>query len=204
MSTLSAAEWNDRYPSRLPVPVRYRNGHTDTVTTTRGAAWSDDDGEWVIVERFGPRPLAMIEPLATDEQRLAEGWLPPDKVEELQGELNELRRWKTQHLWSHDWRTTTDGTARCRHCSFGVEGDPASHQMSCQLYEGPLRHEWLHHLTRVNPSFGGTDYRCVCGGWFRMGGLAGHGDGTEWAEPVCPNADQTWRGARSEEGATNG
>ena len=83
MSTLSAAEWNERYPSRLPVPVRYRNGHTDTVTTTRGAAWSDDDGEWVIVERFGPRPLAMIEPLATDEQRLAEGWLPPNKVEEL-------------------------------------------------------------------------------------------------------------------------
>lgn len=118
--------------------------------------------------------------------------------------LAELQAKFDRHMWGHDWRPDAKGGARCRHCGFGKEGEPASHQMSCRLYEGPLRHEWLGHLSRANPTFGGDDYYCICGGWFRRGGMAGHGDGTATAVPVCPNADQTWRGAaRIAEGNTD-
>jgi hypothetical protein len=64
--------------------------------------------------------------------------------------------------------------------------------MDCRFYVGTLEHRWV--ATDWNGTFGGYDHRCVCGGWFRRGGLAGHGDGSETAEPVCPNAGQTYRG----------
>lgn len=68
------------------------------------------------------------------------------------------------------------------------------HWMDCREYVGPLEHRWIN--TGINPTFGGIDYWCVCGGWFRQGGMAGHGDGSEDAKPICPHADQDWRGPR--------
>lgn len=78
---------------------------------------------------------------------------------------------------------------RCRICN----RKESEHREYCRLYVGPLTHVWAR--TRVNPTFGGIDYDCRCGGWFRQGGMAGHGDGTDMATPVCPNAEQTYRGA---------
>lgn len=72
----------------------------------------------------------------------------------------------------------------------------ATHRMYCPEYVGPLEHRWTG--TRVNPTFGGVDYFCLCGGWFRQGGLAGHGDRTETAEPICSRAGQDWRGPRAD------
>lgn len=80
----------------------------------------------------------------------------------------------------------------CRTCS-SKYGTP--HSMYCKLYVGPLEHYWQ--STRWNGTFGGIDHNCICGGWFRKGGSAGHGDGTEDAEAICPKADQDWRGPRS-------
>jgi hypothetical protein len=82
---------------------------------------------------------------------------------------------------------------RCRWCSYHEH----RHQMRCKLYVGALTHKWLH--TRINPTFGGIDHDCSCGGWFRQGGLAGHGDGTSAAEPICPRAEENWRGPRPED-----
>jgi hypothetical protein len=84
----------------------------------------------------------------------------------------------------------------CRSCGTRHGG---THHMSCRHYVGPLEHKWI--KKDWNGTFGGIDHRCTCGGWFRKGGLAGHGDGTEEAEAVCPNAAQDWRGPRPEEEA---
>lgn len=105
-------------------------------------------------------------------------------------------------------RHTSNG--RCRHCSAVVdprfstarrptrEGlapvEAQPHRMHCRFHVGPLEHRWVR--TGINGTFGGVDHDCACGGSFRRGGLAGHGDGSETAEPVCPDADQTWRGPR--------
>jgi hypothetical protein len=102
--------------------------------------------------------------------------------------LAELDRIKARHAWSAIYRATPRG-GRCRNCS----GAEAAHRMHCKHYVGPLEHRWAH--TRSNGTFGGIDFDCMCGGWFRLGGMAGHGDGTEQAQPVCPNAEQTWREA---------
>lgn len=80
-------------------------------------------------------------------------------------------------------------SGHCRGC--GRKAD--EHLMSCRLYVGPLEHRWIR--TGVNGTFGGVDHYCTCGGWFRQGGLAGHGDGTNDAEPVCPNVEQAHRAA---------
>lgn len=68
------------------------------------------------------------------------------------------------------------------------------HNMSCREYVGPLEHRWARRT--YNGTFGGVDHWCICGGWFRQGGVAGHGDRTETAEPICPRRDQDWRGPR--------
>lgn len=102
----------------------------------------------------------------------------------------------------HDARNTVRG--RCRWCSgiLNRQMHPNrpeisyGHKMRCRFYVGPLEHHWVH--TRVNPTFGGIDHDCACGGWFRLGGSAGHGDGSETAAAVCPHADQDWRGPRGE------
>jgi hypothetical protein len=89
--------------------------------------------------------------------------------------------------WLAIYRVGPDGGI-CRTCG----GKENAHRMRCRHYVGPLEHRMS--LRGINGSFGGYDYDCICGGWFRQGGLAGHGDGTTDAEAVCPNADQTWRG----------
>jgi hypothetical protein len=86
----------------------------------------------------------------------------------------------------------------CRTCPGRIGHRPRPHAMYCRLYVGPLEHRWIR--KDRNGTFGGTDHDCLCGGWFRRGGLAGHGDGTEDAEVVCPNADQDWRGPRPDGG----
>lgn len=102
-----------------------------------------------------------------------------------------------RHMWGHDWRPSgVDGTVRCRHCSFGREDDPASHRMDCRLYAGPLRHEWIR--TRYNPTFGGVDYYCICGGSVRV-----HDEQTT-SEPTCPKVSEVWRAARIAEENTDG
>lgn len=105
------------------------------------------------------------------------------------------------------WRARHTVRGRCRYC--GALVDPnhphvewilaaSVHAMRCQMYVGPLEHRWVG--KRINGTFGGLDHECACGGSFRLGGLAGSGDGSETAEPVCPNADQDWRGERSSGG----
>jgi hypothetical protein len=79
-------------------------------------------------------------------------------------------------------------TGTCRGCG----GREDRHHESCRLYVGPLTHEWL--AMKWNETFGGVDHFCRCGGWFRQGGVAGHGD-----PPVCPYADQSWRGPQPAE-----
>lgn len=88
------------------------------------------------------------------------------------------------------WRARNVAYGRCRTCGAAID-DGKPHRMHCRHYTGHLEHHWIR--TGWNGTFGGTDYDCVCGGWFRRGGLAGHGDGSEHAEPVCPHADQTKR-----------
>ena len=78
--------------------------------------------------------------------------------------------------------------AKCRFC-WATPLEPGGHHgADCQFYRGPLDHKWIRKTW--NGTFGGLDHWCSCGGWFRQGGIAGHGDGTHDAEPVCPNADQ--------------
>jgi hypothetical protein len=119
----------------------------------------------------GPRIISLIRQL--DEAR--------NEVERLKARCERL-----VNYWP-------DG--RCRYCSGRFDGS-RPHAMYCRLYEGPLTHEWVR--TGFNGTFGGIDHVCRCGGWFRQGGLAGHGDGSDLAEPICPNADQTHRGQRLE------
>jgi hypothetical protein len=100
------------------------------------------------------------------------------------------------------WRAANVLRGRCRTCSGILDQElyprardfELGHRMRCRFYVGPLEHRWV--SKRMNGTFGGLDHDCVCGGWFRQGGLAGHGDGSNDAEPICPNADQDWRGLR--------
>lgn len=121
------------------------------------------------------------------------------EIEELRTELDlvksELAEAKARIdrlVWSQTYRSTWRGSNRmvgiCRVCG----GEENNHQMRCRHYVGPLEHKWTY--VRQNGTFGGTDHDCSCGGWFRLGGLAGHGDGTDKAEVVCPKSFETWRG----------
>lgn len=74
MSTLSAAEWNERYP--IGTVVRWAG----TVAVVDGLASDTDDPKVRISGGLGKLAFARIadlHPCFTDEQRLAEGWLPP-------------------------------------------------------------------------------------------------------------------------------
>lgn len=94
------------------------------------------------------------------------------------------------------WRATHTVRGACRYCSTRPPEPSSLHRMSCRFYVGPLEHRWAR--DGWNGTFGGVDHFCVCGGWFRLGGIAGHGDGTEEADVVCPNADQDWRGPKAD------
>lgn len=111
--------------------------------------------------------------------------------EDVQALLAEVERLRAALLRSRDYRP--DGG--CRTCPGRIGDRPRPHAMYCRAYVGPLTHEWV--STRPNETWGGIDYDCRCGGWFRKGGIAGHGDGTESATPTCPNAEQTYRGEPS-------
>lgn len=108
------------------------------------------------------------------------------------------------------WRAANVVRGRCRTCSgiLDAEMHPRArdfelgHRMRCRFYVGPLEHKLR--MRGINGTFGGTDYDCICGGWFRQGGLAGHGDGTTGAEPICPDADQDWRGPQEGDEAPGG
>lgn len=80
----------------------------------------------------------------------------------------------------------TTSSGRCRSCGAKDVMPGGHHNMDCRSYRGPLTHTMRY--DRLNPTFGGSDYRCDCGGYFRQGGLAGHD-----TEPVCPFADQEQR-----------
>lgn len=99
------------------------------------------------------------------------------------------------------WRAENTVRGHCRWCSIPVDprihGYGMPHRLNCKLYVGPLEHRWQR--TGFNGTFGGIDYWCVCGGWFRKGGMAGHGDGSPDAEPVCPHAGEDWRGSRPDQ-----
>jgi len=125
------------------------------------------------------------------------------EIEELRAELelvrSELAEAKVRIdklIWGQTYRPGWRGDKMvgiCRVCG----GEENNHRMSCRHYVGPLEHKWTH--TRVNGTFGGIDHDCSCGGWFRLGGLAGHGDGTNKAEVTCPKAGETWRGPKPED-----
>lgn len=131
------------------------------------------------IEEFAHPQLERVEELQIFENRLAEIGELAILREEVAGLKEKLARANTYRP-----------NGRCRICG-RPEGE---HIMYCQHYTGPVTHDWNHIME--NPTFGGLDYRCSCGGWFRQGGLAGHGDGTANATPVCPDADVTWRGER--------
>lgn len=103
MSTLTAEEWNQRYPVGTLVLSWTHMDRSDepSVTRTRSAAWQLGDGTPVVsvFNRTGGYHLACAEPLFTDDQRVAAGWLPPDEAERLKadlavrtGQLNAARR----------------------------------------------------------------------------------------------------------------
>jgi len=76
------------------------------------------------------------------------------------------------------------------------EAKPGNHhRMDCRNYVGPLEHKMSYF--RLNPTFGGSDWHCSCGGYFRQGGYAGAG--VPDSEVVCPHASQDWRGPREED-----
>lgn len=107
--------------------------------------------------------------------------------EEALAEVEQLRAQVERWRVAADYRQGSRGLV-CRYCSGGEH----THRMYCRYHVGPLIHSWV--KVDANRTFGGTDYECSCGGWFRQGGLAGHGDGTENTEPICPDAGLTWRG----------
>jgi hypothetical protein len=114
------------------------------------------------------------------------------EIDRLCEEVDTLRV-KIAELEEEDRKRKQRAACSC----FQGRRNPASgdhHRMSCKNYVGPLEHKMT--FTGINGTFGGADFDCVCGGWFRQGGIAGHGDGSEDAEIICPNADQDWRGPK--------
>ncbi len=93
----------------------------------------------------------------------------------------------TNLQWGAIYRPGLDGGI-CRACG----GKEHAHRMHCRHYVGALEHRMI--FRGINGTFGGSDYDCTCGEWFRQGGLAGHGDGSATAEVICPHIDQAWRG----------
>lgn len=179
----AAAEYGVRGPVLTPV-----DGEThDRIAEAIRSHHTDDER----VDYAGDAVYCVCGELVEDWEehwgRAAVAALAPTlaELERLRGELAEARE------AIEDARNyTTRG--RCRSCG----RRRGEHQMRCRLYAGLLEHHWQ--AIKPNGTFGGMDYFCTCGGWFRQGGMAGHGDGTENAEPVCPNADQDWRGPREE------
>ena len=102
------------------------------------------------------------------------------EIDRLQAEIDELKE-TVQRLKDR-------AACRCQGKNTG------RHRMPCKFYVGPVGHVWV--KTSWNGTFGGVDHWCSCGGWFRQGGLAGHGDGTESAEAICPKADVDWQGPK--------
>lgn len=99
------------------------------------------------------------------------------------------------------WNARHTVRGKCRYCGALLDQRLAFtekqksqlgvHRMYCRFYEGPLEHSWVN--KRWNDTFGGLEHYCSCGGSFRQGGIAGSGDGSEDAEPICPNVDQHFR-----------
>lgn len=89
---LTAAEWNERYP--VGTPVLCRVGGRRTVTLTTHPAGVDPTGrsaDQVYTEDVGWLNLSDVEPLATDAERLAAGWLDPERAQAL---LDAARAWR--------------------------------------------------------------------------------------------------------------
>jgi hypothetical protein len=101
-------------------------------------------------------------------------------------------------LQRHEWRNSCICTIKLnlagkQNCEPGPH-----HEMYCRNYVGPLTHTMR--FERINETFGGFNYRCTCGGYYRQGGWAGHGpEDDEMAEPVCPKIDETWRGPKEDQ-----
>ena len=74
MSDLTAAEWNERYPAGTP--VLHRDG---TVLATVGSAWFDPghEGNSAATATSSGDVVCLdhVEPLFTDDQRRADGWV---------------------------------------------------------------------------------------------------------------------------------
>lgn len=94
MTGLSAAEWNERYPPHTPVWYEAVSGKR--IALTEGQALAERQAPFGHVHNtvktypVGWLLLSEIEPLATDEQRLAEGWLPPDEASRLKADRHEF------------------------------------------------------------------------------------------------------------------
>lgn len=94
MTTLTADEWNERYPfpaGTFGTPVAYRTTRSDGTKVTYLShairAVSRYGEQLVELAEHGKVPLAAVEPLATDQQRLDAGWLPPEEAEKLRAQL---------------------------------------------------------------------------------------------------------------------
>lgn len=82
MTTLTAAGWDERYPPGTPVLFTRADGATYADETTSNAFHVPiGEGEPLVdTVRHGRVRLADVTPLATDEQRRADGWLDPDRA----------------------------------------------------------------------------------------------------------------------------
>lgn len=74
---------------------------------------------------------------------------------------------------------------KCRFCWMTPLDPGPHHRMHCRFYRGALEHRLA--LTGINGTFGGADYMCSCGGYVRVGGMAGQ------EEAVCPREKETER-----------
>lgn len=130
------------------------------------------------------------DPLKEKIQKLLRGFRPMESIVEFV---------EQQQLIS---KVTHGGISTCWYCSFADETFPGpSHEGGCPLYLGPIAEHKMH-KRGMNGTFGGIDYYCIaCGGWFRQGGMAGHGDGSWDAEVRCPNEDSM--GEKTEIGYLN-
>ena len=97
VSILTAEEWNERYPAgtlalhRASRVVYGGTEHEHAVVYVCTA--STADAGHVAGETDDARLLLLkdCEPLATDQQRLEAGWLPPEEVEKLRADLVDYR-----------------------------------------------------------------------------------------------------------------
>lgn len=97
---LTAAEWNERYPTDTPALWQQPSGVRPVACIVIGTARERGGLAFVtVVSGVGGVPnsvlLAQLTPLATDEQRRAEGWLDPPTADKLRPDRRPCEHYTT-------------------------------------------------------------------------------------------------------------